>query len=62
MEKEFLGEGTVASKVEFGEIQQVEEPTHSTDSKESALIRSNPEPIEMPLRRSGRVPHHPDRY
>ena len=24
LEKEFLGEGTVASKIEFGEIQQVE--------------------------------------
>ena len=33
LEKEFLGEGTVASKVEFGEIQRVEEPTHSTDTK-----------------------------
>ena len=33
LEKEFLGEGTVASKVELSEIQQVEEPTHSTDTK-----------------------------
>ena len=33
MEKEFLGEGTVTSIVEFRKIQQVEEPTHSTDTK-----------------------------
>ena len=62
LEKEFLGEGTVASKVELRKVQQVERPTHSTDTKEPALIRSNPEPINMPLRRSGRVPHQPDRY
>ena len=60
LKKEFLGEGTVASDVEFGEIQQVEEPKHLTDTREPALIRSNPESV--PLRRSGRVPHQPDRY
>ena len=60
LEREFLGEGTVASDVEFGEIQQVEEPKHLTDTREPALIRSNPEPV--PLRRSGRVPRQPDRY
>ena len=62
MKKEFLGEGTVTFNVELGKVQQVEEPTHLTDTKEPTLIRSNPEPINMPLRRSGRVPHSSDRH
>jgi hypothetical protein len=63
LEKEFLGKGTVASKVELNEVQQVENPTPSNQPIEEELIRSVPEPIvETPLRRSGRVTHHLDRY
>ena len=62
LEKEFLSEKTVASKVELDEVRQVEKPTHVTEP-EPDLIRSDPEPIDYaPLRRSGRVPHQPDRY
>ena len=39
--KEFLGEGTVASKVELDEVQQVESPTQNVEPK-SDLIRSDP--------------------
>ena len=63
LEKEFLREGTVASKVELNKVQQVENPTPSNQPIEEELIRSVPEPIvETPLRRSDRVTHHPDRY
>ena len=62
MKKEFLGEGTEATKIELNEVQEVEELSHSKDTIESDLIRSNPEPIEVPLRRSDRVPHQLDRY
>ena len=62
LEKEFLSEGTVAAKVELSEVQQVEESTHLNDNTEPDLIRSNVEPIEVSIRRSGRVPHQPDRY
>ena len=58
LEKEFLGEGTVASKIELDEVQPVEEPTHSKDVIEPAVIRSHPESI---FRRSDRAPHQPDR-
>ena len=62
LEKEFLGEGTVASKVELDEVQQVEGPTPIAEP-ESDMIRSNSEPnIPAPLRRSGRVPRQSDRY
>ena len=62
LEKEFLGEGTVASKVELDEVQQVEGPTPIAEP-ETDMIRSYPEPnVPAPLRRSGRVPHQPDRY
>ena len=62
LEKKFLGEGTVASKVELDEVQQVEGPTPIAEP-ESDMIRSDPEPnIPAPLRRSGSVPHQPDRY
>ena len=61
LEKEFLGEGTIASKVELSEVQQVE-LTHLRDTIESTLIRSNLKPIEEPLRRSGRVLYQLDRY
>ena len=62
LEKEFLGEGTVATKIELSEVQQVEEPTHLRDNIEPAMIRSHLEPTQEPLRRSGRVPSRPDRY
>ena len=62
LEKEFLGEGTVAAKIELSEVQQVEEPTYLSDHIEPAMIRSYPEPTPEPLRRSGRVPRQPDRY
>ena len=62
LEKKFLSEGTVASKVELDKVRQVEKPTHVTEP-EPDLIRSDPEPIDYaPLRRSGRVPHQLDRY
>ena len=50
LEKEFLNEGTVASKVELDEVRQVENPTHVTES-EPDLIRSDPEPIIQALLR-----------
>ena len=62
LEKEFLSEGTIASKVELDEVQQVEWPTPIVEP-ESDLIRSDPElNVPAPLRRSDRVPHQPDRY
>ena len=59
LEKKFLGEGIVASKIELGEVQPVGEPTHSKDVIELAMIGSHPEPI---FKRSGRVSHQPNRY
>ena len=57
LKKEFLGEGTVASKVKLEEVRQVQKPTQVAEP-ESDLVRSDPEPIvPAPLRRSGRVPH-----
>ena len=62
LEKEFLGEEIVASKDGLDEVQQVEGPTPIAEPK-SDLIRSNPEPnVPIPLRRSDRVPHQPDKY
>ena len=62
LEKEFLGEGIVASKIELDEVQQVEVPTPIAEP-ESDMIRSYPEPnVPAPLRRSGRVPRQSDRY
>ena len=50
LEKEFLGEGTVASKVELEEVRQVEKSTQVTEP-EPYLVRSNLEPIvPVPLR------------
>ena len=43
LEKEFLGEGTIAFKIELDEVQQVEGPTPIAEL-ESDLIRSDPEP------------------
>ena len=62
LEKEFLSEGTVTSKIELDEVLQAEEPEHTQTAIEPDLIRSNPEPIMQPLRRSDRVSHPPDRY
>ena len=50
LEKEFLGEGTVGSKVELDEVQQVERSTPIV-KPESDLIRSDLKPnILAPLR------------
>ena len=50
LEKEFLGEGTVASKVELDEVRQVEKLTQVAEP-EPNLIRSDPAPIvQAPLR------------
>ena len=57
LEKEFLGEGTIASKIELDEVQPIEEPSHSKDVIEPVVIRSHP---ELTVRRSGRVPRQPD--
>ena len=59
MKKKFLEEETNASKIELGEVYEVEEPAHT----ESNLIgESNSKPVEASLRRSSRVSHQPDRY
>ena len=58
LEKEFLGEGTVASKIELGEVQPVEEPAHSKDIIESTMIESHP---KLTPRRFDRVPRQLDR-
>ena len=42
LEKEFLGEGTIASKIELDEVQPIEEPAHSKDIVEPAMIESHP--------------------
>ena len=62
LEKEFLSEGTIASKIELNEVQQQEEPVHTLTAIEPNLIRSNPEPIVQPSKRFDRVPHPSDRY
>ena len=62
LKKEFLGEGIVASKVKLDKVRQEEKLTQVAEP-EPNLIRSDLEPIvQAPLRRSGRVPHQPDRY
>ena len=54
MEKKFLGEGANACKIKLDEVHEVEGPTHT----ELDLIdESNSESVEVPLRRSDRVPH-----
>ena len=61
LEKEFLVERTNTSKIKLDEVRSVEEPTQSSKSIKSDLIRSNPKPIvETSIRRSGRVPHQLD--
>ena len=59
MEKEFLGEGANACKIELDEVHEVEGLTHT---ELELLGETNSEPIEPPLRRSGRVPCQSDRY
>ena len=61
MERRFLAKSTKAN-VELDEVQSVEVPLYSKIVIESALIKSNPESIEEPLRRSVRVPYQSDRY
>ena len=62
LEKEFLGEGIVASKVELKEVRQVKKSTQIAEP-EPDLVRLDPKPIvPAPLRRSGRVPCQSDRY
>ena len=62
LEKKFLGEGTVASKVELEEVRQVKKSTQVAEP-EPDLVRSGLEPIfPARLRWSGRVPRQPDRY
>ena len=63
VEKEFLGEGTNASKIELDEIRSVEELTQSSKPIELDLIRSNLKPVvETSLKKFCRIPHQPDRY
>ena len=59
LEKEFLREGTIASKIELGEVQPIEEPACSKDVIESIMIESHP---KLNLRRFDRVPHQLDIY
>ena len=59
LKKEFFGERANAYKIKLDEVHEVEGPTHT----ELSLVgESNPEPVEAPLRRFGRVPHQSDRY
>ena len=59
LEKEFLSEGTNTYKIKLNEVYEMEEITHI----ELDLIgESNSEPIEAPLRRSGRLLCQSDRY
>ena len=53
MEKKFLGEGANACKIEFDEVYEIEGLTHT---ELDSIGESNLEPIEAPLRISGRVP------
>ena len=61
LEKEYLI-GSAKANVELNEVRQEEVPLYSETTIELALIGSDPEPIEEPLRRSSRVPHQLDRY
>ena len=56
MKREFLGKGTLASKVELDEVQQIEEPAQSSEPIEPELIRSELVPEVALVRRSDRVP------
>ena len=59
LEKEFLGEGANACKIELDEVHEVEGLTHT---ELELLGETNSEPIEPPLRRSGRKSCQLDRY
>ena len=59
LEKEFLGEEANACKIELDEVHEVKGPTHT---ELDSIGESNLKSIEAPLRRSGRVPHQPDKY
>ena len=59
LEKKFLGEGTVAAKIELGKVQPVKEHVHSKDITESAVSESH---LKSTSRRSDIVPHQSDRY
>ena len=61
LEKEYLT-GSAKADVELNKVRQGEVPLHSKTTIELALIGSNSEPIEDPLRRPSRVPRQPDRY
>ena len=61
MDKKYLT-GSTKANVELNEVQQGKIPLHSETTIEPALIGSNSEPIEKPLRRSGRVPCQSDKY
>ena len=59
LKKKFFGEGANTCKIELDEIHEVEGPTHiELDS----IGESNLKPVEVPLRRSDRVPRQLDRY
>ena len=63
LEKKFFDEETDAIKIKLDKVQQVEEPTQTSKNIEQVLIRSNLEPIiKVPLRKSNKVLHQPDRY
>ena len=59
LEKEFLGEGADACKIKLDEVHEMKGPTHT---ELDSIGESNLKLVEAPLRRSGRVPHQPDRY
>ena len=59
LEKKFFGEGIVASKIELGQVQPMEEPVCSKDVIKSTMIESHPKPTH---KGSDRVPHQLDRY
>ena len=59
LKTEFLGEGANACKIELDEVHEVEGPTHT---ELDSIGESNLKPVEVPLRRSDRVPRQPNRY
>ena len=59
LKKKFLEEGVNFTKIELSDIHKVEKSTHI----ELDLIEeSNPEPVDVPLRRSDKVPYSSNRY
>ena len=59
LKKKFLGEGANACKIKLDEVHEMEGLTHT---ELGSIGESNLEPVEAPLRRSGRVPRQSDRY